>query len=123
MFFHAGVFHLVLNVIAIYTSVNNRIFSYRILLPLLYGIAVASSFIWLSATPTVGASTMAYALFGINGAYILSRKVTGWKPYALLLALGLISGFFIPRINGMAHLSAFSIGLVCGYIRLKYMRK
>lgn len=94
MFFHANIFHLIGNCYALFLLLNKRI-----VIPA-YLIAVIVSFVPMP--PTVGISSMLFAIIG------MCRINSKWEK--VLVYIYLISGLFIPGINGTIHISSFVLG-------------
>lgn len=104
LFFHGSLIHLACNIYALWFCLNERTYPKRILIPILYAITVASSFVYISDQPTVGISGAIFAMLGIN----LVRVPT--RINILYMVVILISGFVIPQIAGSIHLTSFLIG-------------
>lgn len=94
MFFHANIFHLIGNCYALFFLLNKRN-----IIPA-YLIAVIASF--LPMNPTVGVSSMIFAIIGMCRINSKFQKVFFYS----YLVLGLI----IPGINGTIHISSFVLG-------------
>lgn len=111
-FFHANIFHAVLNVWCLLSVV----FLYGITLPrLLFAYIVTSLFpvsLFPDAlAPTIGLSAVVYFLFG-SISFMVRRK---WYYQCWMLAY-LALGFLIPNANGWIHLYGYSAGLLLGFL-------
>jgi membrane associated rhomboid family serine protease/Flp pilus assembly protein TadD len=124
IFLHAGALHLVLNAWALFVLGRNLEAFYGpwrfLAIFLLSGLAGAAASAWISQAISVGASG---GIFGLLGASIvfafrwratLPRRVVRTMGTALLpwVALNVVLGFLIPRIDIAAHLG----GLVAGAV-------
>lgn len=124
MFFHAGYIHLIFNSYVFYTLTNNILFKNNfVLFTLLYLIAVITSFIAYSDYPTIGASTMIFAMAGINFPIVKNKK-----KYLTVFPLIILTGFIIPHVNGLAHAVSAILGIISGFIKYgfdkrKYIQK
>lgn len=104
IFFHGSLIHLACNAYALWFCLNERTYPKHILMPMLYIITVASSFVYISEQPTVGISGAIFAMLGINLAQVPTRI------NILYMVIILISGFIIPQIAGVIHLTSFLMG-------------
>lgn len=100
MFFHANIFHLMGNCLAIYFIIYKGKIYY--LLPLIYIISVVGSYIDYTSVTTLGISSSIFAMVGINTYFF--RKRIGYIVMILLV------GFLTPHINGMIHFICFALG-------------
>lgn len=116
-FFHANVFHALINVWALLVVV----FYYDVALWKLlaaYAIAALVPSMILSDTPTVGLSGLCWALFGMISFNVVRRWY--WQAWmAAFLALGMI----IPNIHGLLHLYCYLAGLLVGVLDMPVKRK
>lgn len=103
-FFHGSLLHLICNLYAIFMCLNNKVFSKRTLIPILYFVSVAASFMYTSSIPTIGASGVVFAMIGINFTRIPTR--TNAIYMFVILAVGLA----LPKIAGITHLLSFMAG-------------
>ncbi len=119
MFFHAGYIHLISNSYAIYILLNNSIFKSKIaLLSTLYVIAVITSFISYSDYPTIGSSTIAFAMAGINFPVVKDKK-----RYLKVFPAFILIGFLIPHINALSHAVSAMMGILIGVLKHGYDRR
>lgn len=125
---HAGVFHLVVNMIAllVFGIQLERDFGF-LLVGLLYLIAGLGgsllSALFSSNAISVGASG---ALFGLLGA-TLSELITNWSRYrqrccqffqlVIVIAVNLAIGL-LPRVDNFAHIGGFVTGFLLGFVIL-----
>lgn len=120
MFLHIGIFHLIMNMIALYYlgTVVERIFgSLRfVYIYFLAGIAGGMTSFAFNVSISAGASGAIFGLFGallfFGTIYRDLFKQTMGKNLILILLINLVFGFMIPQIDMGAHLG----GLIGGYI-------
>jgi membrane associated rhomboid family serine protease len=114
-FLHGSVFHLLLNMYALYVfgpilegALGRIRFTVLYFLSALGGSAVSYAFA-NPAQPSLGASG---AVFGLLGAFLVINRRLGRDNTAvmILLAINVAYGFVVPRIDWRAHLG----GLVTG---------
>lgn len=125
---HAGVFHLVVNMIAllIFGIQLEHDFGF-ILIGLLYLISGLGgsllSALFSSSAISVGASG---ALFGLLGA-TLSELITNWSHYRsrcgqlfqLIVVIGVnLAIGLLPRVDNFAHIGGFVTGFLLGFVIL-----
>lgn len=101
---HGNIVHLICNIYALWFCLNERTYPKQTLLPLLYIIAVVSSFLYTSDQPTIGFSGVIFAMIGIN----LVRVPT--RVNIIYMVIILAAGILIPQIAGVNHLISFAIG-------------
>lgn len=105
-FFHANIFHALIN---LWCFLSIMFIYEASLMRLLFAFAVAILVPdWaLSVTPTVGLSCVCYALLG-SYSFEVQRKLyyLSW----MVIYIGI--GFFLPGVNAMIHLYAYSVGLI-----------
>ena len=114
LFFHANIFHLISNCMALCVLKPNK----DILLA--YLIAVAVSF--GSNTPIIGLSGFLFALLGIQYGITVSTLFVGKpgnmiKPLVLPLIPLLLSSVF-GKMATFVHFAAWTLGFTIGYIKL-----
>lgn len=108
LFFHANFIHLACNCYALYFCLNFRLLKPVILIPVLYSIAVLSTFPIQTVIPTVGVSAAVFGMVGMN-MYGCTRII-----YWFYIAASLLVGFLLPSINGIIHLAGFLLGYLTG---------
>ena len=105
-FFHANIFHALIN---LWCFLSIMFIYEASLMRLLFAFAVAILVPdWaLTVTPTVGLSCVCYALLG-SYSFEVQRKLyyLSW----MVICIGI--GFFLPGVNAMIHLYAYSVGLI-----------
>jgi membrane associated rhomboid family serine protease len=120
MFQHSGVVHLIINSLA-FTGMfrtMEKFVNMWILSASIIAVSFAASFIAMYDIPTVGASAMIYAMFGLFfGMTIYSKniKIADTKKYLLFLSVVLISliiSFFKHNSNFVLHLSSMIVGFI-----------
>lgn len=120
MFQHSGVVHLALNsltFIGMFRIMEKFIRKWE-LSAFIITISFASSFVANYDIPTVGASGMVYAMFGMffgMTAWCDKIKITDTKKYLLsisLMILSLVASFFNPGSNFALHLSSVVSGFI-----------
>jgi len=124
-FLHAGLIHLLFNMLALYNlalwlepELGRLRFTAVYFTSLLCG-----SFGVLLLSPdslTVGASG---AVFGLMGALVIAQRARGIDPWASglggIIAINLLITFTIPGISIGGHLGGFAGGLAAGWILLE----
>ena len=105
-FFHANIFHAILNIWCFLSVVFVYEASWlRLLWAFIVAMLVPN---WvLSATPTIGLSCVCYALLG-SYTFEVQRKLY----YLLWMVFYIGIGFLIPEVNAMIHLYAYVAGLI-----------
>lgn len=111
VFSHANIFHLAVNSLAVW-----YLFTSTKRITLAYIIAVICSFIAYSPLPTMGISSMLFALVGMN--IFQYGKVK--KRNVIFMTTYLIVGLFISNINGLLHILSFCCGAFISIIVTKY---
>lgn len=110
--FHASLFHAVINAWC-FLSI---IFLYAVKawqLIVAYLIAVSVPDFALSLTPTVGLSSVCFALFGMI-LFQVKRKVY----YNVCMASYILFGFIFTQVNGWLHLYSYVAGLLVGLLNM-----
>lgn len=105
-FFHANIFHLIVNLIALW-SIKNRMEWAKG-----YLICVSVGFLPMYLPePTVGLSGFLFAVFGLmwGKANQLGKAIKTVAPIIIISML-------LPNINGLIHLYAFVAGYLINYI-------
>lgn len=111
-FFHANVFHALLNgwclinIVFVYNvSIGRLLLSYVVAAT--YPIDAIASLVSLSATPTVGLSGIIFVLLG-SVSLSVARKIY----FQVWMWLFLIVGFFLSSSNALLHVYCYVIGLI-----------
>lgn len=112
-FFHASLFHAVLNMWCLLSVVFLYPVSWLHML-MAYIIAVVTPACLAGAVPTVGFSVVYFALLGIVS-FMMERKVY----FHSCVGLCLFAGLFVPQINGLVHLYGYAAGLLAGFLMVK----
>jgi membrane associated rhomboid family serine protease len=130
MFAHANLFHLVINLITFgcMFTVCDRLNILKETLIIAFISAVLSSFVLMPDIITVGMSGFAYAMVSAPFAAVSSKRfvITNGRVfmrYAVLVAAGLLAGFFIRSVNAIIHIASFSIGFVLLFLHYRFMHK
>ncbi|MDR1883068.1 MAG: rhomboid family intramembrane serine protease [Prevotella sp.] len=113
MVFHKSIVHLSINMAGFYFAYGSMKCKF---FPLLYAGAVLVAFLSASGTPSVGASGLIYILLGIRAASVITDPHR-FIPFFSLVLLSLSTGFIIPGIDGLIHLTGFSLGFLSSIIR------
>lgn len=122
-FFHANVFHLIVNLIAVNAAYSQR--RKDNLYCLLWSVVVAILVYPLSIRPMVGFSNVLFATVGLRMPPI-SRA---WRhPSVVTFLLVTMLMLFIPQFSAVTHIVSFAIGVAIGYVHrfnlaLEYDRK
>lgn len=131
-FIHAGVMHLLFNMLALWWTgqgLEPVMGKARFLALYLLAELGGSTFVllWTLVSPdsflqvTVGASG---AVFGLFGAVYALQKATGMDTRSItgLLAINFLYGFIIPNVSWQGHLGGLLIGATAAYVMLKLDR-
>jgi len=127
MFQHAGIVHLLLNSVAfigMFHALRKFVGRWAIVASILLCGFVAS-FLSAKVVPTVGASSMIYAMIGIYvGVTLLSPKIriADTRKYLLFIscvAAGLLVSLFKSNSNFLVHVYSLTLGFVAS---LPFMR-
>lgn len=117
-FLHGGMFHLLLNMYALFLfgpalerAFGRTRFTILYLISALGGTAASYAF----SNPIDSSLGASGAVFGLMGALLVVGRRLGTDPRAvlLLLSINLLAGFFIPRIDWRAHLGGLIVGTLC----------
>lgn len=115
-FQHAGFIHLIINMLVFVTAsrVMEKFISWKILFPVIYSFAVTASFLAEQSLPTVGASGMIYAIFGMEAVIVLFNRSTGKQKafFFAAISLMLLVSFLNTGSNFMVHLLSFVLGII-----------
>jgi rhomboid protease GluP len=124
IFLHAGLLHLVLNAWALFVLGRNLEAFYGgwrfLFLFLISGLCGAAASAWSSRAISVGASGGVFGLLGASITFAfrwraaLPRRIVKAMGTALLpwVALNLLLGFLIPRIDVAAHVGGLAAGAI-----------
>ena len=115
-FQHASILHLVINTLVFINvfRVMEKFLSWKVLLPAIYFIASCASFASVQSIPTVGASGMIYAMFGMMSFIVLFNS-SSWRQkrvFFLSIAFMLLVSFFNKGSNFEVHVLSFLIGVL-----------
>ena len=115
-FQHASILHLVINTLVFINvfRVMEKFLSWKVLLPAIYFIATCASFASVQSIPTVGASGMIYAMFGMMSFIVLFNS-SSWRQkrvFFLSIAFMLLVSFFNKGSNFEVHVLSFLIGVL-----------
>lgn len=121
-FLHAGLFHILFNMFALYVLgrlLEPSLGTPRFLL-IYFASLLAGSFGVMLVSPNAAAVGASGAIFGLFGATLVIARGRGMNEIAnqlgLLLVLNLVITFTVPRISIGAHLGGLVAGLLCGLI-------
>jgi membrane associated rhomboid family serine protease len=130
MFAHANLFHLVINLITFggMFAICDRLNVVREVLAVSFISGVSSSFILMPDMITVGLSGFIYAMVSAPFAAVLSGRlvIKDWRVfsrYVIIVAAGLLMGFFIRNVNATIHVVSFLIGFVLLFSHYRFMHK
>lgn len=120
MFQHASIMHLVLNSIAFISifHILQRLLKKRYIVVSMVLCGFVASFLSAKAIPTVGASSMVYAMIGtyIGLTSLCSQiKIADTRKYLLFMScvgLGLLVSLLNPNSNSLVHLYSLILGVV-----------
>jgi membrane associated rhomboid family serine protease len=127
LFIHGSVFHVGLNMLALYLfgpvleSLLGR--ARYLALYLLSGFGGSVAVLWFS-DPLGGVLGASGAIFGLLGAFFVIQRKLGTNSVQLLIVLGLnlAMGFFIPGISWQAHVGGVIVGAAIALIYLRTRR-
>jgi len=127
LFVHSGIFHVGLNMLALYLfgpSIEALIGRSRFLfLYLVSGFGGSVAVLWLGqGNPVLGASG---AIFGLLGAYFVIQRKLGGNTVQLLVVIGLnlAMGFFVQGIAWQAHVGGVVVGALIAVILVQTRRR
>ncbi|MDQ3769960.1 MAG: rhomboid family intramembrane serine protease [Actinomycetota bacterium] len=124
-FLHGGIFHLGLNMVALWflgqwleSDVGSRRFG------LIYGVSLLGGALGVMLldplAATAGASGAIYGLFGALMAGMRSRGMDALRsPLGFILGINLLITFTIPNISIGGHLGGLAMGFVVGLVLLE----
>ncbi len=130
MFLHIGIFHLLINMYALYLlgRILEHVYGYGRFALLYVGSGIFSSYLTMAVGPHIAAGASG-AIFGIAGAMLVAgflhrasiprrfRRVFG-SGILLMVVANLIFGFMIPGIDNWGHVGGLFGGMVLtGLIR------
>lgn len=116
-FFHAGWWHLAVNVIALWTIfVPSRKCNW---LHFVTGCIISVLVYPLSFRPVIGISNVLYAVLGLRTPSLGSRW---WKqPAVIVFLLVTLAMALIPRISATTHIAAFLLGMAGAAVKRTYL--
>jgi membrane associated rhomboid family serine protease len=127
LFVHSGIFHVGLNMLALYLfgpSIEALVGRFRFLfLYLVSGFGGSVAVLWLGqGNPVLGASG---AIFGLLGAYLIIQRKLGGNTVQLLVVIGLnlAMGFFVQGIAWQAHVGGVAVGALIAVILVQTRRR
>lgn len=106
--FHANVFHLAVNSLALWTVFNpKRTDNVRVLI---WGAAISLAVYPLAVRPVVGISNLLYAAIGMHSPSFRNRRYWLSEPVMTFNAVTLIM-LFIPQFSAVTHIAAYILGI------------
>ena len=124
-FQHASLTHLAINMLVFVSAFRTMesFLSWKKLLVSIYVIAVASSFGAVKAIPTVGASGMIYAMFGMMAVIVARNRSTFKQKATFFCSIGIMLLFSLFNTNSSFTVHALSLGMgalyYAGYTQFK----
>lgn len=111
-FFHANLFHLATNVLAIWMVFRRGVRYRKTPLLLAYACAVVS---WcLTSHPVVGISNIMFAYLGLKTP---SFRDPWWRQSTAITFIAVTVGMaFLPNVSAVTHLGAFALGCLSAFI-------
>ncbi|MFA5617517.1 MAG: rhomboid family intramembrane serine protease [Syntrophorhabdaceae bacterium] len=120
-FQHASIIHLVVNCLVFFSVSQTmiRLIKPYVLFPIIYIIAVLTSFAAMKDIPTVGASGMIYAVFGMQTVIVVFNKATAKQKRLFFfgIALMLTVSFFNGGSSFIVHAASFTYGALFWLIK------
>ncbi|NDW19414.1 rhomboid family intramembrane serine protease [Dysgonomonas sp. 216] len=124
MFQHLSIIHLAINSIAFIVMFHNlqKLLNIWIIIASIFVCGFAASFLSMYDIPTVGASSMIYAMVGIDiGMTLLCKeiKIANTRRYLLFicgLALCLLISAFIHNSNFLIHIYSLIFGFIVSVV-------
>lgn len=117
-FVHTSLYHLFVNslVIAMYWRLLRRQANNCYSIPLIAVSSVWAGILSVSATPTIGASAIAFSMVAVFCVGLFFERGIKNKAvirmYAILTAFVLVQSFFMPGINVKIHLLSFAFAAI-----------
>ena len=113
-FFHASVWHLAVNSLAIW-SVFRKDNLCKACRDLAISYIIAFIVFPFSVRPVIGFSNILYAVIGLRTPPLTSRW---WRSSQVIVFLIVtVALVFIPRFSATTHIAAFLLGIGCAYVR------
>ena len=128
-FLHGGIFHLGLNMVALWflgqwleSEVGSRRFG------LIYGVSLlGGAFGVMLLDPFAATAGASGAIYGLFGALMASMRARGMdalrSPLGFILGINLLITFTIPNISIGGHLGGLAMGFVVGLMLLELPRR
>lgn len=115
--FHASIWHLGANAVAVWTVFSPR----RGNAALLAAASVISFAVYpLSARPMVGISNLIYAAIGLRTPPLRSPW---WREPSVVLFLTVTAAMLVlPQFSAATHIAAFAAGCACSALRRRYLK-
>lgn len=111
--FHAGIFHLTVNSIALYTVFSRR--HNDNVRCLILGWLIASPACLFSSVPVIGMSDIIYAVIGLRTP---SFRNPWWRTAPVItFFIVTLAMLFIPGIAGMPHIVSLAAGIAVAHIQ------
>ena len=126
MFLHVGMFHLLLNSLALYIFgglVESAIGTARFVAVYLVTGFLGSAVSFAFGNPFIAAAGASGAIFGLLGAWLaynlrrrsLSLARSNVQGALMLIGINLVFGFVVPGIDWLAHVGGLGAGIVAGF--------
>lgn len=115
-FYHANIFHLAVNCIAVYSIFNPKWGTHNGR-DLLAAFIIASAVYPLTFHPVIGFSNILYATIGMRTPPLNSKW---WRtPQTLTFLIVTILMVFIPQFSATTHIFAMTAGVLLAHLRRK----
>ena len=116
-FFHASIWHLGVNAIAVWTVFRPRKGNALLLVT---ASAISFAVYPLSARPMVGISNLIYAAIGLRTP---SLRSPWWRtPSVIIFLIVTALMLALPQFSAVTHIAAFAAGCACAAIRRCFLR-
>lgn len=113
-FFHASVWHLAINCLAIW-SIFRKGNLCKACTDLVISYIIAVIVFPFSIRPVIGFSNILYAMIGLHTPPLTSKW---WRtPQVIVFLIVTVALLFIPRFSATTHIAAFILGIAFAYFR------
>lgn len=104
-FFHANIFHLISNSIALFFILRIKRLNWKLMI---VAYVIASLAFFTATTPTIGMSNFVYASIGLLVPPLYSKWWT--TRTSIIFFMSILLSFAIPNVSAITHLVSFCAG-------------